>query len=150
MRNLLPAGPNSDRRSMLIAGLCFAHCVAGPALLSFAGWSSLVSTSEKLEPVFLVGSAATGLMALVPAYRTKHGRASCLALFATGFACLLLRQYAASLAVPLEGVIAGVGASLMIGAHVLNLRLSLRCACCDSAVKSAQTPAIGSSTSIGK
>src|SRR5579871_1813090 len=83
----------SDRAGILIAFLCFVHCIAGPALLTLAGFASLISVSEKFESVFLLGSAAMGLLALVPAYRKKHGRKSCLALFGAGLLCLLLRRH---------------------------------------------------------
>ena len=121
----------ADRRGMLLASLCFVHCVAGPILLSYAGLSSLIGVSEKLEPLFLTGSAAMGMIAFVPAYRKKHGRKSCLALFGCGFLCLLLRHHVDIPAVPLEAIATGAGASLIVGAHVLNLRFSKRCQCCD-------------------
>lgn len=121
----------ADRRGMLLTSLCFVHCVAGPILLSYAGLSSLVGVSEKLEPLFLAGSAAMGMIAFVPAYRQKHGRKSCLALFACGLFCLLLRRHVDIPAVPLEAIATGAGASLIVGAHVLNLRLSKRCQCCN-------------------
>ena len=121
----------ADRRGMLIASLCFVHCIAGPVLLSFAGLASLVNISEKFEPLFLLGSAAMGMIALVPAYRKKHGRVSCLALFGSGILCLLLRHYAGWRDISIEPVAAALGASLIIGAHLLNLRFSRRCRCCD-------------------
>jgi len=77
---------------MLIAALCFVHCVAGPILLSFAGLASLIGVSERLEPAFLLGSAAMGSMALIPGYRKKHGRLSCLAMFSSGLLCLIVRR----------------------------------------------------------
>jgi MerC mercury resistance protein len=120
----------NDRRGMLIAVLCFLHCVAGPILLSFAGLSSLVNVSERLEPLFLLGSAGIGALALIPAYRTRHGRASCLALFAAGFLCLLLRRNTGFQFVSAEPVPVTVGVTLIIAAHALNLRFSKRCACC--------------------
>jgi hypothetical protein len=126
---------SADRRGMLLASLCFVHCVAGPILLSLAGLSSLVNLSETVEPLFLLGSATLGVIALVPAYRKKHGRASCLALFACGFLCLLLRRHIGWGAISVEPIAAGLGASLIIGAHVLNLRFSRSCACCDPASK---------------
>ena len=130
--NMTPVdGSRNDRRGMLIASLCFAHCVAGPVLLSFAGFASLISVSEKLEPLFLAGSAAMGAMALVPGYRRKHGRISCLALFVFGFLCLLLRHRIVLRAIPVESIASALGASLIIGAHVMNLRFARRCPCCD-------------------
>jgi MerC mercury resistance protein len=122
----------ADRRGMLLASLCFVHCVAGPILLSYAGFSSLIGVSEKLEPLFLLGSGAMGILAFVPAYRKKHGRKSCLALFAFGLLCLLLRRYIELPFISAEPVVTGLGASLIVGAHLLNLRFSKRCQCCGS------------------
>jgi hypothetical protein len=82
-----------DRTGILIAALCFIHCIAGPVLLSVAGLASLVGISERLEPLFLLGSLGMGTMALVPSYRKKHGRRSCLAMFCCGMLCLALRHH---------------------------------------------------------
>ena len=131
MNKALFDASRADRRGMLIASLCFVHCVAGPVLLSFAGLTSLVSISEEFEPLFLLGSAAMGAIALVPGYRKKHRRLSCVALFASGLLCLLLRRYFRWRDIPIEPVAAAIGASLIICAHVLNLRFSRRCRCCD-------------------
>jgi peptidoglycan/LPS O-acetylase OafA/YrhL len=130
MNKSLFEGSRGDRTSMLIALLCFVHCVAGPVLLSVAGFASLIGISEKLEPLFLAGSAAMGVVALLPAYRKKHGRISCLALFAFGFLCLLLRHYIELRAIPVEPIVVALGAGLIIAAHA-NLRFSRRCRCCD-------------------
>jgi hypothetical protein len=137
-------GSRADRRGMLIASLCFVHCVAGPVLLSFSGLSSLVSLSEKVEPLFLLGSATLGVIALVPAYRKKHGRVSCLALFACGLLCLLLRRHIGWGAISVEPIAVALGACLIIGAHMLNLRFSRRCACCDPASKTVRVRGTGS------
>ena len=125
-------GSHADRRGRFsLRPSASVHCVAGPVLLSFAGMASLVSVSEKFEPLFLLGSAAMGAIALVPAYRKKHGRISCLALFACGLLCLLLRHYIELPAIPVEAVASALGVSLIIAAHTLNLRFSRRCDCCD-------------------
>ena len=130
MNTSLLDSSRADRRGMLMASLCFVHCVAGPVLLSFAGMSSLVNVSEKFELLFLLGSAAMGSIALVPAYRKKHRRISCLALFASGLLCLLLRHSIGWRTLSVEPAVAALGASLIIVAHVLNLRFSRRCGCC--------------------
>jgi hypothetical protein len=138
---------HADRRGMLLASLCFVHCVAGPLLLSFAGLSSLIGVSEKLEPLFLLGSAAMGVIAFVPAYRKKHRRKSCLTLFAVGFFCLLLRRRIELPAIPGELLGTALGAGLIIGAHVLNLIFSKRCQCCDP-LSQADAPAEFSASPI--
>jgi hypothetical protein len=120
---------DSDRKGILVAGLCFLHCIAGPALLAFAGFSSAIGFSEKIEPVFLVSSIVFGAAALVPAYRKRHGRLSCLVLFACGIACLLLRRQFV-FRVGAEAIANGIGATLIVSAHALNVRFSKRCPCC--------------------
>jgi hypothetical protein len=125
----------ADSRGILLATACFVHCVAGPILLSYAGVSSLIGLSEKFEPLFLLGSGAMGLIAIVPAYRKKHGRKSCLALFACGLFCLLLRRHIDLPAFPAEPLVTAVGASLIAGAHLLNIRFSKRCGCCGALSK---------------
>jgi len=121
---------------MLIAALCFVHCIAGPVLLSFAGLASMIGISERLEPTFLLASAAMGTMALIPAYRKKHGRLSCLAMFCSGLVVLLARRHIPWRAVPIEPAATAAGAILIIGAHVLNVRFSKRCPCCEPASES--------------
>ena len=86
---------------------------------------------REAQPLFLLGAAIMGVFAFVPAYRKKHGRKSCLALFVSGLLCLLLRRHIDLPALSIEPVVTTVGASLIIGAHVLNLRFSKRCQCCD-------------------
>ena len=139
MKKPPPHDSPADRKGMLLASLCFVHCVAGPVLLSSAGLSSLIGLSEKVEPLFLLGSATLGAIALVPAYRKKHGRVSCLALFACGLLCLLLKRH-----IGWEPIAAGLGACLLIGAHVLNRRFSRRCACCDPAADTIRVQGTGS------
>lgn len=121
---------------MLIAAVCFVHCIAGPVLLSFAGLASLIGISERLEPAFLLGSAVMGTMALIPGYRKKHGRRSCLAMFCSGLLCLIVKRRIPWRAVPLKPVATAAGAVLIIAAHVLNMRFSRRCPCCEPASES--------------
>jgi hypothetical protein len=138
-----------DRKGMLIASLCFVHCIAGPVLLSFAGLASLISVSEKLEPLFLLGSAAMGAIALVPAYRKKHGRMSCLAMFASGLLCLLVRHRIAWRATAIEPAAVAIGATLIAGAHALNLKFSSRCQCCEPASDANSTVDYECATDLG-
>ena len=122
---------SGDRTGMLIAAACFVHCVAGPVLLSFVGFASLIGISEKFEPLFLLSSVGTGAATLIPGYRKKHRHWSCLAMFFSGIACLWFRRYVQGIGVVVEPIAVGIGALLIIGAHSLNLRLSRRCDCCE-------------------
>ncbi len=122
-----------DRTGIWIAALCFLHCVAGPVLLSVAGLASLTGISERFEPVFLLGSLVMGTITLIPGYRKKHGRMSCLAMFVSGILCLILRHQVRLTALPFEHIGAAIGATLVIGAHALNLKYSRRCRCCEAA-----------------
>jgi MerC mercury resistance protein len=121
---------SGDRKGMLIAALCFVHCIAGPLLLSVAGFSSLIGASEKVEPVFLLSSITFGTATLVPDYRKRHHRLSCLALFSCGISCLAVRRYVRWASVA-EVIVVGLGAALIIGAHALNLKFSKHCQCCE-------------------
>jgi hypothetical protein len=118
-----------DKTGIVIASICFVHCIAGPVLLSFAGFASLIGVSEKLEPLFLLGSLAMGIATLIPGYRRHHGRRSCLVMFCTGIICLLLRHHIHS-NLPSESIGAGIGVCFIAGAHILNLRFSRKCPCC--------------------
>jgi MerC mercury resistance protein len=127
-----PVRSRTDRAGIVIATLCFVHCVAGPGLLTFAGLASVINISERFEVLFLLGSAAMGALALFPAYRRHHGRLSCLAMFGAGFAVLLVRRHIGGSLLEPASVL--IGASLIVGAHVLNVRYSRRCACCEPAL----------------
>jgi len=123
-------GSRGDRTGILIASVCFVHCVAGPVLLSLAGFASLTGISERLEPLFLLGSLAMGVATLIPGYRRHHGRRSCLIMFCTGVICLFLRHRIPS-NVAMESIGAGIGVCFIAGAHWLNLRFSRKCRCCE-------------------
>ncbi len=129
-----PVGSRGDRTGIMIASSCFVHCIAGPILLSVAGFASLIGIAERLEPLFLLGSLAMGIATLIPGYRRHHRRRSCLVMFCTGIVCLPLRHHISS-NLPIESIGAGVGVSFIASAHVLNLKFSKDCRCCQ------QTPA---------
>jgi positive regulator of sigma E activity len=119
-----------DRAGVIVATLCFIHCVAGPALIAFGSFSSLIGLSERTEILFMLASATIGAAVLFPGYRRRHRRRSCLAMFGSGLVALLARRYAHSgLA---ETATALVGASLIAGAHILNRHYSRRCDCCET------------------
>jgi MerC mercury resistance protein len=121
-----------DWKGILIAALCLIHCVAGPMLLSFAGFASLIGVSEKMEPLFVLPSVAIGTATLIPGYRHRHGRFSCLGLFFCGILFLVVLRRLQWLVVS-ETVLAGIGAALIAGAHALNLKFSRECECCRAA-----------------
>jgi hypothetical protein len=121
---------SGDRKGIVVAAICLVHCVAGPLLLSLAGFASLIGVSEKVEPAFYLTSAVLGASTLIPAYRKRHRRMTCLVLFFAGMACLFGRRYLSFLTGPLELAAVGVGGGLIIAAHALNLRFSKTCPCC--------------------
>jgi len=146
MKRSLFDNSRADCRGMVIASLCFVHCVAGPLLLTFAGLTSLGRVSDGIEPLFLLGSAAMGVVALVPAYLKRHGRASCLTLFGFGLVCLVLGRHIEFRAIPIEPIATALGATLIIGSHALNLRFSKHCECCDPASEEVCDEDVRSST----
>src|SRR5438552_3930509 len=129
MRKLATYMRSGDRKAMLLASLCFIHCVAGPVLLSFAGYSSLIAVSEKFEPLLVLSSILLGSAVLIPAYRRKHRRCSCLALFFCGLLCLVVFRRLHWMMIP-DAILTGIGVVLIIGAHALNIRFSRQCECC--------------------
>ena len=130
-RNIPGANSRADRFGMVVASLCFVHCIAGPLLLTLVGFSRLIHVSERFEYVFLLASAATGLAALLPAFLKTHGRISCLTMFCGGLLCLSFKRYLDSRGIAPEMVVVGVGAGLLVGAHALNLRFCRLCPCCN-------------------
>ena len=123
-----------------MATLCFVHCVAGPALIAFGSFSSLISLSERTEILFMLASATIGAAVLFPGYRRRHRRRWCLAMFGSGMAALLAHRYAHSGLAELATAL--VGASLIAGAHVLNRRYSRRRDCCETASERQKVDAI--------
>jgi hypothetical protein len=123
--------PSSDRVGIVLATACFIHCVAGPVLLSVAGFAGLIGTSEKMERWFLTGSVLMGTISLIPSYRRRHRQPICLAIFLVGIGLLALRHQVQSKTIPVEPIAAGIGACLIVSAHILDLRLSRRCQCCE-------------------
>jgi hypothetical protein len=124
-------GSRADRGGMLIAAICFVHCVAGPVILSVAGLASFIGISEKIEPAFLLCSITLGSATLIPGYRKRHGRISCLAMFLAGMLFLFVRRHIEWPSFHFEPIATACGAGLIIAAHVLNLRFSRRCQCCE-------------------
>ncbi len=112
---------------------CFAHCVAGPVLLPVAGVGRIIGTSERLEGCFLTGSIVLGAANLIPSYRYRHRRLICLPIFLFGIILLGLRHRVKWNTVPVESIATGIGACLIVSGHVVNMRLSRRCQCCENA-----------------
>jgi hypothetical protein len=92
------------------------------------GQRVLAGVSESVEYVFVLSSFVLGTSTLIPGYRKKHGRLSCLALFACGLVCLVVLRRL-DWVVP-EVLTTGIGAALIAGAHALNVWFSHRCPCC--------------------
>ena len=133
MKKIASAVLSGDRKGIFIAALCLIHCVAGPVLLSFAGFTSLVGMSEKVEPLFVLSSFAIGTATLVPGYRHKQGRFSCLVLFFCGLLFLVVLRRLRWFMVP-DAILAAAGAALIVSAHALNLKFSRQCECCRPAL----------------
>jgi drug/metabolite transporter (DMT)-like permease len=122
---------SGDRAGVIVAILCFVHCFAGPALLAIAGFSSLIAISERTEAVFLFTSAAIGTCVLFPSYKRRHRRVSCLAMFLSGLGVMFVHRRVTD--ARLELLTALIGVLLIGGAHILNIRYSRRCDCCQPA-----------------
>jgi hypothetical protein len=83
-----------------------------------------------MEPLLVLSSVILGSAVLIPAYRKKHRRCSCLALFVCGLLCLIVFRRLDWMMIP-DAILTGLGVALIIGAHALNMKFSQQCECCE-------------------
>lgn len=110
-----------DRLGVGVSLGCAIHCIAAGLVSALPG-AALGFDAEWLELLewpFLIGAAAIGLSALIPAFR-DHGSRVPLSLFGAGIGLLVLSRFApgsSEIMVTVPGVIA------IASAHLVNLRL---------------------------
>jgi hypothetical protein len=98
----------------------------------FAAYGAAVLDSPVVEWLALAVSLAIGLVSLLPAYRNRHRRKCCLALFLAGIIILIAARLL--LTDSRNGETMGVcaGAALTSTAHLLNRKLCHSCRTCQS------------------
>jgi hypothetical protein len=121
----------TDSIGMYAAGACAVHCIATPLIVGILPVIGLPLLDPRTEWIFLSLSLTLSSFAVFSGCR-RHRQWMPVAMFAVGAALLL----ASRLDLDDEGMAArGVivaGAALVIGAHLLNIRL---CRCTPGAAK---------------
>ena len=111
-----------DAVGMLISILCLVHCLVAPLLIAAVPALGLGFLAvDGIHVAFAVAVLLAAVVALIPGYR-QHHKVSVLVLGASG---VLLVAAATTLApgVP-ETAVTVLGSSMLIAAHVTNLRHS--------------------------
>ena len=119
-----------DRCGIAVSTVCAVHCAAAP--LAFGGLLAAPLgrlQGETAEAVLLTLSALVGFGSLTWAYRARHRRRRCLAVFAAGF-LLLLAAEPVFRGGSLGAASAACGALCIAVAHLLNLKLCRTCPNC--------------------
>jgi len=118
-----------DRIGITATSLCALHCILLPILipiLPLMGLSFLVD--HTWEHVFLLMTAALGTMALFSGFKRYHKR---LYLFYLLYLCVALYWIKHDFSESVEIYFILGGASLIIAAHYINIKLCNSCKSCD-------------------
>jgi len=111
-----------DRFAIMLSGLCLVHCLVIPvvAILAPALTSMVLGTETVVHWIFLGLAVPTSCWALLRGFKRRHNRAALL----TGLAGLALMFLGVShlLDPSLEVPLTLVGVSMVVVAHMLNLR----------------------------
>ena len=111
-----------DRFAIVLSGLCIAHCLTMPLLLSVIPWLSWMHEHEPLVHRLL-------LLVIVPLSASmllrgcaKHSRYFVLWLGAIALACLLSAVLLTGFSHTMEITLTALGSVGLIGSHLLNMR----------------------------
>ncbi len=133
---LTTENPSSlDRLGIWISSLCAVHCLLIPILPLLA--SSVVGQNW-FEKTILTLSMLIGSIALISGMVRHHGRAYPIALLISGGAIYWFKDMFGH---DWEPLTITIGASLIVSAHLINMRLSHRCRCCHHKVVGELNPA---------
>ncbi len=128
----LSSSETLDRLGVAASLACGVHCVLAPlavgalAVLPAEWLFSHTSETAMLAVTVLVGAAS-----LIPSYRAKHRRKSCMALFLAGAATLGVAKLALH-GDRLEPWLLAAGAVMLASAHLANLHFCRRCERCSA------------------
>ncbi len=119
-----------DRLGVVASAACGVHCVLAPLAAGvLAAFPLEWAFSRASEAVLLLLTAALAAASLIPSYRNRHRRKSCLWMFAAGVLTLLTAKLALH-GDPLEPAMLAGGAGLIAGAHLANLHFCRSCERC--------------------
>lgn len=118
-----------DRIGITATSLCALHCILLPILLPMLPLVGLSFLADHAwEHVFLLITAALGTVALFSGFRRYHKRLYPLYLLYIGVALYWIKH---DFSEALEPVFIIGGASLIIAAHFINIKLCNNCKQCE-------------------
>lgn len=118
-----------DRIGITATSLCALHCILLPILLPMLPLVGLSFLADHAwEHVFLLFTAALGTIALFSGFKHYHKRLYPLYLLYIGVALYWIKH---DFSAALEPVFIIGGASLIIAAHFINIKLCNSCKQCD-------------------
>jgi len=128
-----------DRVAVWTSVACAIHCALTPLLLPLLPYAVGGFVGAGTEHAFRGLALVLGVLSLGHSYRVVHRRRLPLALFVSGMALLFAASFQTSAHSARELFLVLVGASAIVSAHTINLRLrsaigagvGCRCACHD-------------------
>ena len=118
-----------DKVSIAVSLACMVHCIALPMLLTtlpFFGIEILENLFIELATIFV--AVAIGGWSVWNGYQKHHRRPGIPILFLTGICVMSSANFLQM--EKLEMVGKGMGAALLIAAHILNWKQSQQCSVC--------------------
>ena len=115
---------------MAVAAACGLRCICFPVLNAISTASSFVRLfSRPVEIAFIASAMILGLANLSLSWWKNHHRPECLAIFAIGMTMILAHDNLSD--VVLSSWVSVLGGAFVGGAHLRNIQLSRKCACCE-------------------
>jgi hypothetical protein len=111
-----------DRAGAMASIACAIHCAISPLILPLLPLMAGRLAGPAMEWAFVAVSFILGVSSLAHSYRVLHRDGRAMALFATGFAMLLLSRVFEPKGI-VEPLAVFGAASLIVSAHLLNLHL---------------------------
>lgn len=117
-----------DKMGIAVATVCAIHCVFLPLLIPVLPLVGLSFIGEHVfEDIVLVISLVVGFIALYTGYQRYHKRLYPIYCLALGG---LIYAFKDSVGEMLHIYFIGIGAALIVFAHVMNVKLCRSCKCC--------------------
>jgi len=115
-----------DRVATVTSAVCAVHCAVSPVLLPLLPVALGHFVGPGLEVGFVLTAILLGTVSLGHSYRALHRNRRPLAAFAVGITILMASKMVGESARWLDLPAVIVGASCIMAAHVMNLRMSRR------------------------
>lgn len=127
-----------DNVGISASGLCVAHCLMLPVIVTFLPWFGLEFLAREItHQILVLLLIGFGLCAFIPGYRL-HGRFWVAALALAGWAILVFATFAAdeifgeTFSERWETPLIILGSAILIAAHLKNLNFCRICPMCEA------------------